>query len=346
MFIMSGTSSRTSRAASEFYALPCSDAIGGDITGTAIAIKANFRDYAEAAALPLSELKRSHMQTPASHERNADQIAFWNGPAGQNWTDRQPMQDVLLAPVSQILIDRAGAKPGERILDVGCGCGATTIAFAERIAPSGFALGIDISAPMLARARQLAPAGLPLDFALADATVYPFDRLSFDLLTSRFGVMFFAEPAVSFANLRRSLVASGRMAFACWREPRENPWMMTPLQAVYKHVPKLPQLGLEDPGPYSFASEERVHRILGEAGFTQIAMEPCDLVLDLAIGRGLEAAVTTALEIGPSSRALEGHPAEVQEAAKNSIREALAPLVRGQSVPLPAAIWIVTARAS
>src|SRR5205807_7530658 len=123
-------------------------------------------------------------------------------------------------------------------------------------------------------------------------------------------------------------------------------WMMMPLQAVYRHVPKLPQLGPEDPGPFAFASEERVQRILGEAGFRQISMEPCNLVLDLAIGRGLEAAVEAALEIGPSSRALEGHPPEVHDAAKNSIREALAPLVRGQSVPLPASVWIVTARAS
>jgi SAM-dependent methyltransferase len=199
---------------------------------------------------------------------------------------------------------------------------------------------------MLSRARQLTPTGLPIDFALADATVYPFDPSSFDLLASRFGVMFFAEPAVSFANLRRALMPSGRLAFACWREPRENPWMMTPLQAVYKHVPKLPQLGPEDPGPFAFASEERVHRILGAAGFKQIAMEACNLTLDLAIGRGLEAAVETALAIGPSSRALEGHPPQVQEAAKNSIREALSPFVRGQSVPLPASIWIVTARAS
>jgi ubiquinone/menaquinone biosynthesis C-methylase UbiE len=286
------------------------------------------------------------MDTPAGHERNADQIAYWNGRTGQHWTDRQPMQDILLGPVSQILIDRAGAKPGERILDVGCGCGATTIAFAERVAPTGFALGIDISVPMLSRARQLAPKGLPLDFVLADATVYPFDPLSFDLLASRFGVMFFADPAVSFANLRRALRQAGRLAFACWREPRENPWMMMPLQAVYQHVPKLPQLGPEDPGPFAFASEERVQRILDEAGFRQTAMEPCNLALDLATGRGLEAAVKTALEIGPSSRALEGHPPRLQEAAKNSIREALRPFVRGQSVPLPASIWIVTARAS
>jgi ubiquinone/menaquinone biosynthesis C-methylase UbiE len=284
------------------------------------------------------------METPSGHDRNADQIAFWNGPAGEHWTQRQPAQDILLAPISQALIDRAAAKAGERILDIGCGCGATSIALAERVAPSGFVLGVDISVPMLSRARQLAPKKLPLDFALADATVYPFNPASFDLLVSRFGVMFFAEPAVSFANLRKALRRSGRVAFACWREPRENPWMMAPLQAVYQHVPKLPQQGPEDPGPFAFASAERVNRILSEAGFSAIAMEPCNLSLDIAIGRGLDAAVETALQIGPASRALDGHPQEVRAAATRSIRETLTPFLRGDSVPLPASIWIVTAR--
>lgn len=284
------------------------------------------------------------MDTPVGHERNADQIAYWNSTGGQHWTDRQASQDVLLAPISEILMDRAGARSGERTIDVGCGCGATSIALAERVAPAGFVLGIDISGPMLARARQLAPKDLPLDFVLADATVYPFDPASFDLLVSRFGVMFFAEPAVSFANLRRALRPDGRAVFACWREPRENPWLMTPLQAAYKHVPKLPQLGPEDPGPFSFASEDRVRRILGQAGFSAVAIEPCNLTLDVAIGCGLEAAVQAAIEIGPASRALEGHPPEVRKAAEGSIREALAPFARGEAVPLPASIWIVTAR--
>jgi len=285
------------------------------------------------------------MDAPRGHDRNADQIAFWNGPTGQHWTDRQATQDVLLAPVLDILLERVGAKPGDRIVDVGCGCGASTIALAQRVAPNGFALGIDISVPMLSHARELAPKGLPLDFVLADATLYPFDAAGYDLLVSRFGVMFFAEPAVSFANMRKALRPSGRLVFACWREPRENPWMMAPLQAVYQHVPKLPQLGPEDPGPFSFASEERVKRILGEAGFADIAMEPHDLALDVAIGGGLDAAVQTALEMGPSSRALEGHPPETIAAAKASIRETLAPHARGDAVPLKGAIWIVTARA-
>ena len=280
-----------------------------------------------------------------AHQANADQIAYWNGPDGQRWTDRQASQDVLLAPVSQILIDRIAPKTGERIVDIGCGCGATSIALAERVAPDGFVLGVDISAPMLERARQLAPKALPLDFVQADATIYPFEPASFDLLVSRFGVMFFADPVVSFTNLRKALQPQARVVFACWREPNENPWMMAPLQAVYHHVPRLPQVGPEDPGPFAFAGEERVKRILQEAGYADIAMEARNIALDIAIGRGLDAATGAALEIGPSARALDGHPPEVRAAARESVRELLTPYARGQTVPLPGSIWIVTAKA-
>jgi SAM-dependent methyltransferase len=287
-----------------------------------------------------------HMETAVGHDQNADQIAYWNGPGGQRWASRQAAQDILLAPVADILIDRAKPQAGERIIDVGCGSGATSIAFARKVAPSGHVFGVDVSGPMLERARQSAPKDLPVEFTLADATIYPFVPASFDLLASRFGVMFFADPAKSFANMRKALRPSGRLTFACWREPRENPWMMTGLQAVYQHVPKLPQQGPEDPGPFSFASEARVRRILGEAGFTGIAMEPCPLSLDIAIGGGLDAAVQSSLEIGPASRALEGQPADLRAAATNSIREVLAPFVKGNAVPLAGSIWIVTARAS
>ena len=281
-----------------------------------------------------------------AHQANADQIAYWNGPNGQRWTDRQASQDVLLAPVSQLLIDRIGPKAGDRIVDIGCGCGATSIALAGRVAPNGFVLGVDISAPMLERARQLARKALPLDFVQADATVYPFEAGSFDLLVSRFGVMFFADPVLSFANLRKALRTKGRVVFACWREPKENPWMMAPLQAVYRHVPRLPQVGPEDPGPFAFASAERVKRILREAGYTDVATEACEVALDIAIGRGLDAAADAALEIGPSARALEGHSPEVRAAVRESVRQLLTPYVRGETVPLPGSIWIVTAKAS
>ena len=285
------------------------------------------------------------MEIPAGHELNADQIAYWNGAGGQHWVDRQRIQDIVLAPISEILIERANGKAGERIVDVGCGCGAMSVALSQKVGPTGHVLGIDISAAMLARAQQIAPAGLSARFVLADATVYPFEPASFDLLVSRFGVMFFAEPALSFTNLHRALRPSGRLAFACWREPRENPFFMVPLQAVYKHAPKLPQLGPEDPGPFSFASALRVHRILSEAGFQDVAMEPCNLSLDIAVGRGLETAVQSTLEIGPAARALADQSPAVISAATDSIREALEPFVRDQAVLLPASIWIVTAKA-
>jgi ubiquinone/menaquinone biosynthesis C-methylase UbiE len=286
------------------------------------------------------------MDTTLGHEKNADQIAYWNGPGGQRWADRQAAQDILLAPVLDILIERARPVTGERVIDIGCGSGATSVAFAEKVGPSGHVLGIDVSGPMLERARQRVTPGLSLEYALADATVYPFVPASFDLLASRFGVMFFADPAVSFANIRKALRPSGRLAFICWREPRENPFFMAPLQAAYKHVPKLPQQRPDDPGPFAFASEERVRRILGTAGFKDVAMEPRPLSLDAAIGRGLDGAVQGALDIGPVSRALQDQPPELRAAAAGAIREALAPFVKGDSVPLPASIWIVTAKAS
>jgi len=283
------------------------------------------------------------MDAPAGHDRNAEQITYWNGPGGQHWVQRQEMQDVVLGAVSDVLIARSKAAAGERIVDIGCGCGATTIAFASKVGPRGYVLGVDVSAPMLARAKEVAPAGAPLEFALADATVHAFQPSSFDLLVSRFGVMFFAEPALSFTNLRKALRPGGRMAFACWRTPRDNPWLMVPLMAVYQHVPKMPELGPEDPGPFSFAKEERVGRILAEAGFSSIAFERHDLSLDVAAGRGLDVAVSTAINMGPASRALDGHPPETIEAATASIRTALTPFARGDTVPLGASIWIVTA---
>ncbi len=280
-----------------------------------------------------------------SDAANADQVAFWNGPAGEQWAARQAAQDVVLGPVTALLLDAAAARPGERVIDVGCGCGATSLALAERVGPVGRVLGIDISQQMLARARQLAPSGAPVDFVLADATTYRFAPGAADLVASRFGVMFFADPPRSFANLRAGMRRGGRVVFVCWRAARENPWLMVPLQAVYRHVPKMPPVDPEDPGPFAFASAERVERILREAGFAGAKLTPHDLMLDIAAGGGLDAAVESAVEIGPAHRALEDATAEVKAAATEAVRHDLARHLDGDAVKLGAAVWIVTASA-
>ena len=283
------------------------------------------------------------MSATTTDERNADQSAFWNGPGGRHWVNRQESWDIVLAPIAMIAIERATVRTGERIVDIGCGCGATTIQLGKRVGPTGHVLGLDISVPMLARAAERLPPGLPVEFVEADATTYPFSRGDFDLLFSRFGVMFFAEPARSFTNLRSALRPAGRLVFVCFRAPSENPWMMTPLRAAYEHVPPLPKLGPEDPGPFSFASKDRVHRILGEAGFQAISLEPLDLELDVASGRGLDEAVASVLEIGATSRAIDGQPHEIRSAVAESVRRVLVPCQRGLSVPLAAGMWLATA---
>jgi SAM-dependent methyltransferase len=283
------------------------------------------------------------MSAAPVHADNSAQAEYWNASAGQKWTDYQEHQDQVLRPVSERLIAAAAPKPGERVIDVGCGCGATTIQFAEPVGPAGAVLGVDVSEPMLARARERAPQDLPIRFELADATIYAFEPKAADLVASRFGVMFFADPAKSFANLRKGLKPGGRLAFACWRAAKQNPFFVLPLREAGKHAPPLPETDPEAPGPFAFANDARVRRILSEAGYADIELKPQDLELDIAVGRGLDTAVQSAMTIGPTSRMLDGQSEAVRAAATADIRKALAAHARGDSVPLGAAIWMVRA---
>ncbi len=269
--------------------------------------------------------------------------AMWNGTIGTYWVNRQDSFDAVLAPVGDAAIARAGVKSGDRVIDVGCGCGTTTIELARKTGPRGHVLGIDISKPMLSRAAARIPPGRSIEFVEADATTYAFRAASYDVLFSRVGAMFFPDPVPAFTNMRRALRPGGRISLACIRTAQENPYLTVPLAAAQKHVPPRPRPGPEDPGLFSFANEERVRRILGAAGFVSIALEAFDAELDIAGGRGLDAAVETSIELGPTGSLLVGQPQDTRAAAAASVRETLTPYLRGTGVWLRGSFWIVTA---
>jgi SAM-dependent methyltransferase len=279
-----------------------------------------------------------------------DQIEYWNQEGGRSWTARQQSWDVTMKPISDTALVRAAVAPGERVIDIGCGCGATSLDLAGRVGPAGRVLGVDVSKPMLDRAKERGAGNPALSFVEADATTYTFEPGAADLLFSRHGVMFFPEPERAFTNLHAALKPAkgspgGRLAFSCFRTPKENALITTLLAAVQDFVPPSPKLGPEDPGPFSFADPARVQRILGAAGFKAIALEPVDLQLDVGSGKGLEEAMANCLEIGPASRALKGALPETRAKAEASMRAALTPLQKDGKVLLGAGIWVVTAKA-
>jgi SAM-dependent methyltransferase len=276
-----------------------------------------------------------------AEQTNADMLAFWNGQGGHSWVARQAHTDTTLTPVTAALLAFAAPRAGERVLDVGCGCGAPTLDFARAVGPSGRVAALDISGPMLAEgeARAKAAGIANVDWRQADPATAALD--GFDLLTSAFGVMFFGDAVGAFAHMRRAASPGARMAIVCWRSLAENPWMEVPMNAVARHLPPRPKPVPHAPGMFAFADPEHVSQVLTAAGWAPPRFEKLDLDLDIAAGRGLEEAVIQSTQIGAVNSWLRNQPAEVVSAAVASLREALAAHVDGASVRLPGAMWLV-----
>jgi SAM-dependent methyltransferase len=275
---------------------------------------------------------------------NAAQIDYWNAQAGETWSRSQEHLDRQLAPLGAEALRALGAAPGERVLDIGCGCGETTMLLAERIGPSGAAVGVDISRPMLdvARARPVPSGAASPTFREADAQSDDLGAASFDAAFSRFGVMFFANPTAAFANIRAALKPTGRLAFVCWRPFPENPWMRIPMEAAQPLLPPSAPVDPDAPGPFAFADAGKVRRILGEAGFTGVQIDP----FDAAIGGGdIEETVSLTFRVGPLSRALAENRDRVPSVAE-AVRKVITPYATAKGVFMPSATWIVRAKAS
>jgi SAM-dependent methyltransferase len=286
-------------------------------------------------------------------EQNADQIADWNGQSGERWVAYQARLDAMLAAFGQAAIEAAAPATGERVLDVGCGAGASSLALAARVGAGGQVLGVDISEPLIGRARALAPQDTPALFRVADASVADASSAelpegAFDILFSRFGVMFFDDPTGAFAHMRRALQPGGRVAFVCWRGAAENDWVRLPMGAIKGIVPPTAPPDPEAPGPFSFGDRGRVARILTAAGFTDIAIAPFDASIPFGEGgtrdAAIDDAVEMAFEVGPLSRALADQPDDIRARASAAVRAAFAGRPGERSVMIDGAAWIVMAR--
>jgi len=277
-------------------------------------------------------------------EANAEQIEYWNDQAGPRWVAMQEALDRQIEPLGLDALAHAKVEVGERVLDIGCGCGQSTLELARRVGATGRVQGVDISEPMLARARERALGLDQVTFLQADAQSHAFEAGAADLVFSRFGVMFFEDPAAAFANLRRALRPEGRLTFLCWQGIAHNPWMREPMLAVADQVELPPPPPPDAPGPMAFADAERVEGLFREAGYDEIASVPLHTEVALAGGGDLDEAAEFMLQIGPVARIAKLSGLSDLRPLRDGVRRVLEQHQTPDGVRMGAGIWIYQAR--
>ena len=270
---------------------------------------------------------------------NAEQAALWNDASGQTWRDMQAVLDEMLAPFVEPLLPREA----RRVLDVGCGAGATTLAIARRAGSDSRCLGVDISAPLIAAARAHAAAEqlTNVEFLEADAQTHDFQAAAFDAVVSRFGVMFFDDPIAAFANIRRAARPDANLTFVAWRSPADNPFMTAATRAAAPLLPNFKVACSSAPGQFAFADGERVRSILRDSGWHDIDLSALDVASSVSEADLLEYAA----KLGPVGLALR----ELDEAQRApivaAVQAAYAPYLRSGTARFDMAVWLVRARA-
>ncbi|HKE95895.1 MAG TPA: methyltransferase domain-containing protein [Povalibacter sp.] len=278
----------------------------------------------------------------ANHPVNSDQAALWNGASGQAWVDLQSILDAVLAPFSPLLVEQAVHDQTRRVLDIGCGAGATTLAVAKQLKLQGTCIGADISAALVEVARRRASAeGLGnAAFIEADAQTHAFEPNSFDAAISRFGVMFFDDPVSAFANIRRAMRSEGTLAFVAWRSPAENPFMTTAMRAAAPFLPALPTPDPNGPGQFGFADPERVRGILHASGWRSIDIRP----IDIPAAVSQQDLLTYVTRLGPVGAALREADEKTRAQVTDALRTAFASFVQDRAARFNMACWLVMAR--
>lgn len=274
---------------------------------------------------------------------NQDQVKLWNDASGRTWVEMQQVLDRMLAPFEAPLIDAGFPGQGGRVLDVGCGAGATTLAMARRLGASGRCIGVDISGPLLAAAEARAAAERmnSATFVQADAQTHAFDPDSSDALISRFGVMFFDDPEAAFGNLRRAVRIGAKLAFIAWRSPAENPFMTAAKRAAEPLLTNLPAPDPNAPGQFAFADGDRVRHILQASGWSDIDLARLD-VEGTVTEPELLAYVT---KLGPVGLALkEMNDPTLRARVIEVVHAAFQPYIKNGVARFAMASWLVTAK--
>lgn len=276
-----------------------------------------------------------------SADRSTDQDSIWNGPGGRGWVEAQALLDQAFKPLEVLLADAVAEASARRILDVGCGTGATTVAVARRLGQNGTCLGIDLSEEMIAAARARAEReGVSVTFICSNAQTYRFAAPAVDMIISRFGVMFFDDPIQAFANLRAA--ASGGAALRCivWRGPEDNPFMTEAERAAEPFLPGVSTRVPNEPGQFGFAERTHVRNILVESGWRDVDIAQIDVPcafpeadLELYLSR-----------LGPVGRALQTADDRTREKVVAAVRPAFAPYLHGAEVRFTAGCWVISAR--
>jgi SAM-dependent methyltransferase len=272
---------------------------------------------------------------------NVDQHEAWNTDSGLRWAKDADRRDRILAPVADALHTAARLKPGEHVLDIGCGCAATTLIAARSVAPGGTATGIDLSTPMLdvAHRRREASGVTNVRFITGDAQFHTFTD-AYDIAVSRFGTMFFADQTAAFANIASGLRPGGRLCLATWQPLASNDWLTIPSTAL-RRFGTMPPIDHHGPGAFAQSEPDAVTRILADAGYTGIDFQPVHLVL--TVGTDLDDGTDYLAGTRMIRRVLEALPDHDRPAALDAIRTAVAEHTDDGGVHLDAAIWIITA---
>jgi ubiquinone/menaquinone biosynthesis C-methylase UbiE len=268
------------------------------------------------------------------------QTKLWNGVAGRAWVGTQDLLNQIFRPFEDLLVDAVRGGSASRLLDVGCGTGSTTLAVARLLGESGRCIGIDISDPMIAAARLRAEReGIPASFIRADAEIHAFEPASFDMIISRFGVMFFDDSVRAFANLRRAAANHANIRVIAWRSAEENPFMTTAERAAAPLLPNLPVRRPGAPGQFAFEDPRRVQTILEESGWAEIDIQPVDVGCTVP-EEDLDEYLT---RLGPVGLALQDVDGRTRTQVIKTVRPAFDAYVHGAQVRFTAACWMVSA---